>query len=140
MTESNPTYVTKRVCDYCGGRRYVHPSPPISHFGAILCPVCNGSGEIMEPAKQEVAPISISPEMEQAFRETARLLREALQVATPFLSSNVTITVDYAKWDTMNCVLGAIREKYTEWQNTDTSVKADEVVDEIDELLKKAGY
>jgi hypothetical protein len=39
-------------------------------------------------------------------------------------------------------VLAAIREKYVEWQETDTedSDASDDTLSEISDLLKKAGY
>jgi hypothetical protein len=79
-------------------------------------------------------------ETQEAFDETARLLREALQVMAPFTGHKGTITVDYGKWDTMNNVLSAIREKYIEWQNTTRISEMNEIINEIPELLKKAGY
>jgi hypothetical protein len=141
MIEPKLTYVTKHVCDECWGTGsnfkncdpgfYINPSP---------CPKCGGTGEIMEPVKEIDTPIN--PGMQEAFSETARLLREALQVASPFTSSNGTITVDYAQWDMMNIVLDAIREKLIEWDNLApmSLVSAISLFDEISDLLKKAGH
>jgi hypothetical protein len=78
--------------------------------------------------------------MQEAFDEIARIIREALRVAAPFTSPKDTIELDYAKYDTMCNVLLAIREKYKEWQDTDTFVDGEVVIGEIGNLLEKAGY
>ncbi|MFA5714429.1 MAG: hypothetical protein WC998_01645 [Candidatus Paceibacterota bacterium] len=76
-----------------------------------------------------------------ACENTKRLLLEAVQAIAPVCSKQGTITVDYTKWDTMNNVLGAINEKYIEWQNTTQNLYCSaRILSEISDLLKKAGY
>jgi hypothetical protein len=141
MPESKPTYVTKRVCETCGGSGEVLNNFKVegSHIEYVgRCGVCNGAGEIMEPVKE---PAPIDPKIQEACNRTAKLLLEALAQVTPFVAATIkpaTITVAYERWDTINNVLGAIREKYTEWyDNTENSLNT---LTEIDVLLKKAGY
>lgn len=80
-------------------------------------------------------------DIEAAFNEAARLLREAIDIAAPFSSCD-TITIDYAKWDTMCNTLAAIREKCNNWETVtpSTTLYAFNLFREISDLLKKAGY
>jgi hypothetical protein len=91
--------------------------------------------------KVNPAILPIAPEFMTAIHETARLIQDALSTIAP-LSGRDTITIDYTDWDMKCNVLAAIREKYVEWQETDTedSDASDDTLSEISDLLKKAGY
>jgi len=136
---------TKHQCEECNGWGFLH-----QHHKP--CKICGGTGYIIDiedknmsepkpPYTVNPAVLPIAPEFMTAIRETSRLIQDALSTIAP-LSGNDTITIDYSDWDTKCNTMAAIREKYREWQETDTedSDASDDTLSEISDLLKKAGY
>ena len=96
------------------------------------------------PYKVNPAVATDSPEFMTAIHETARLLQDALSTIAP-LSGRDKIMVDYHDWDMKCNTLAAIREKYEEWVTVDLDRDdaqdiSNKSIDEIADLLKKAGY
>ena len=86
------------------------------------------------------APPPPDTEIREALLKCVSLLHQAIHVLSQTKPYPETITVGYAEWDMQCNVLGAIREKYKEWQEADTFEVGDTAIFEIGKLLEKAGY